>query len=57
MPRIPNYQYEEDWNFDTYDDHNDKDDVRDRLGRKVPRKEKDWEEQRRDMLRKRYRDE
>lgn len=55
MPRIPTHQLNDDWEdpeeFEIQDD-----DPRDRLGRKKPRQERDWEEQRREQLRKRNRD-
>ena len=59
MPRIPNREVEED--FDDYEDFSiNEDDPRDRRGRKLParehRKNKDWEEARRDHWNRKYRD-
>ena len=59
MPRIPNHEVEDD--FDDYEDFSiDDDDPRDRRGHKLPakehRRERDWEEQRRDKWNRRYRD-
>jgi hypothetical protein len=59
MPRIPNREVEDD--FDDYEEfpiHDD--DPRDKHGRRLPakehRRERDWEEQRRDKWNRRYRD-
>lgn len=59
MPRIPNREVEDD--FDDYEDFSiDDDDPRDKHGRKIPAKEhrrnKDYEEARRDHWRRRNRD-
>jgi len=59
MPRIPTHQYDDEW--DDPDEFNiEDDDAQDRRGHKIPakehRKNRDWEEQRRDAWRKRYRD-
>ena len=59
MPRIPNREVEDD--FDDYEDFSiNEDDPRDRRGRKLParehRKNKDWEEARRDHWNRKYRD-
>ncbi len=59
MPRIPNREVEDD--FDDYDDFSiDDDEPRDRNGRKLPpkehRREKGWEEARRDHWRRKNRD-
>ena len=55
MPRIPTHQVEDDWEdpdeFDIEDD-----DPRDRLGRRLPRQEREQDLQRRESLRKRHRD-
>jgi hypothetical protein len=56
MPRIPNHQYTDDWE-DPDELNIEEDDHQDRLGRKKPRQERDWEEARREQLRKRHRDE
>lgn len=55
MPRIPTHHYNDEWDDPEQLDIQD-DDARDRLGRKKPREERDWEEQRREQLRKRHRD-
>lgn len=55
MPRIPTHQYDDEWDDpETLDIRED--DHQDRFGRKKPRQERDWEEQRREQLRKRHRD-
>ena len=59
MPRIPNREVEDD--FDDYDDFNiDDDDQTDRMGRRVPakehRKNRDWEDARKQAWQKRNRD-
>jgi hypothetical protein len=56
MPRIPTHQHEDEWDdleeFDIEDD-----DPRDRLGRKLPRREREEEMHRREKLQKRHREE
>ncbi len=59
MPRIPTHQYDDEWDSD--DDFNiEDDDHTDRRGRKIPakehRKNRDWEEARRDHWNRRNRD-
>ena len=59
MPRIPNREVEDD--FDDYEDFSvDHDDPTDRAGRRLPakehRKNRDWEEARREHWRKQNRD-
>lgn len=59
MPRIPNREVEDD--FDDYEDFSvDQDDPTDRAGRKLPakehRKNRDWEEARKDHWRRKFRD-
>lgn len=59
MPRIPTHQYEDDWDND--DDFNIEDDEpRNSKGQRVNpkqhRKDREWEEARRDAWRKRHRD-
>ena len=55
MPRIPSHQIDDNWD-DPEDLNIEDDEPQDRLGRKKPRFERDWEEQRREQLRKRHRD-
>ena len=60
MPRIPNREVEDD--FDDYEDFSiNEDDPTDRTGNRLPprehRKERSWEEARRDHWNRRYRDE
>lgn len=59
MPRIPNREVEDD--FDDYEDFSiADDDQRDRRGHKLParehRRERDWEEARRDKWKRQHRD-
>ena len=55
MPRIPNREVEDD--FDDYEDFSiENDEPRDRHGRRLPKEDQDWEEQRRNQWRKRNRD-
>ena len=55
MPRIPNREVEDD--FDDYEDFSiENDEPRDRHGRRLPKEDHDWEEQRRNQWRKRNRD-
>ncbi len=59
MPRIPTHQVDDDW--DDPDDFNiDEDDHQNRHGHKIPakehRKNRDWEEARRDHWNRRNRD-
>ena len=56
MPRIPTHQVEDDWE-DPDELNIEPDEVRDRLGRKMPREEREREVQRREVWRKRYREE
>jgi hypothetical protein len=56
MPRIPTHQVEDDWE-DPNDFDIEHDDPHDRLGRKMPREEREREVQRREVWRKRYREE
>jgi hypothetical protein len=56
MPRIPNHQYSDDWEDPNELDIED-DDPKDRLGRKKPRQEREWEEAQREQWRKRNREE
>jgi hypothetical protein len=55
MPRIPNHQYDDEWD-DPEEFDIEHDDPKDRFGRKMPRQERDWEEQRREQWRKRNRE-
>ena len=55
MPRIPTHQYDDEWD-DPEDFNIEHDDPQDRFGRKKPREERQWEEQRREQWRKRNRD-
>ena len=57
MPRIPTRQVEDDWD-DFYDDEPsiEHDDPRDRHGRRLPKEDRAWEEQRRNQWQKRHRD-
>jgi hypothetical protein len=56
MPRIPTHQIDDDWEDpDEFDIEHDE--PRDRLGRKLPRKEREEDLQRREVLRKRHREE
>jgi len=50
MPRIPNRQIPDDW--DDYEDELDEEDLRERVERKQPKKDEDWEQQRKDLWRK-----
>lgn len=56
MPRIPTHQVEDEWEDDDF--QIDEDDPQDRRGRRLPakehRRERDWEEQRREKWRKRW---
>ena len=56
MPRIPTHQYNDDEWDDPEDFNIEDDDPRDRFGRKKPRQERDWEEQRREKWNRRNRD-
>ena len=60
MPRIPTHQIDDDWE-DPDELNIDDDDPTDRAGRRIPAKEhrklRDWEEQRREVWRKRNREE
>ena len=57
MPRIPTHQIDDDWE-DPDDFDIEHDEPRDRLGRRLPRHEREEELDRRErMLRKRHRDE
>ena len=57
MPRIPTHQINDDWE-DPDDFDIEHDEPRDRLGRRLPRHEREEELDRRErMLRKRHRDE
>jgi hypothetical protein len=54
MPRIPNHQHEDEWdNPEEFDIEHDE--PLDRLGRKLPRQEREEELHRREQLQKRYR--
>jgi hypothetical protein len=56
MPRIPTHQIDDDW--EDPDEFNiEHDEPRDRLGRKLPRKEREEDLHRREVLRKRHREE
>jgi hypothetical protein len=56
MPRIPTHQVEDDWE-DPEEFNIEHDEPHDRLGRRLPRKEREEDIYRREMLRKRHRDE
>ena len=56
MPRIPTHQVEDDW--EDFDDFNiEHDEPQDRLGRRLPRRVREEELQRRELLRKRHKEE
>ena len=56
MPRIPNHQINDDWD-DPDDFEIQEDEPRDRLGRKLPRREREEELHRKEVLRKRHKEE
>ena len=56
MPRIPTHQIDDDWE-DSDEFNIEHDEPRDRLGRKLTRKEREEDLHRREVLRKRHREE
>ena len=53
MPRIPNRQIPDEWDYDDEDIGIEDDEPKDRRGRRLPREDREWEERRRDQWRKR----